>query len=806
MNGHIAEKQRSVTPSSHLGKRKRSASPDKPQVNGNVGRNDANIDNIVREIKQYAHSPKDINAGQYTDPPRYDIALSLMSRSLPNRATDSHSTKKQKTDPEEDTIEVRLAYQHYTSVEQIVADFRQAISECTQDGWLTNGENDKSHSAELDKIEQILSDYSHDDNDTDKKSSPPLEGQAGDVLTLRSTVEGGGTKQLFTGLRIRPDKNVRSGEIDVRKLPNGLDIAEATPLNTIQSFTDKDSRTFGEVFRQIRNIRQLDQPKSSRGTRKTLLEFTSSVDSLTTCRKEDYRVASLSAGSWLDYSISEFDPAKPAHEPAKSTLDTQALFKSTFSSFAPSEDNTNAIISRTDRSRQWYRKHGSRAMGKIYSTSEDSFSRPIIEYPELEDDFTQLIEDFIPDEADAGFAWPQNLARGNEDDDVLEEISELVQTLSSYQRLRDLDKGRIDTNTKPTGPEMDIFEMLRNQLKVLVDSLPPFAVAKLDGDQLKDLNISTTILVPTVDFAGTGQPDEYTLRRTRITQAQQVPAQRPVSQVQPPTRNSYTTASTPTASYNNNARSYNSNVTTTPSLPGYAQRNQHIYNTPRPNVVAPGAYNQTPAYPRAQQPYPNATIQQFQRMQQNGYSSNAAGQQTPYNPQRSTQTPFQQQVQTNAMQFANRSNSPAQPITNGQTYPQQTPQPQQQVQRPYSGQGQQMHQTPYQQSTYAQVGPNATIQQAKAAVQMRQAQSQSQSPQPQAVQVPQQQQTQRQASGTPQPVPQRPTSALATAAAAGSMNNDVGLRGGDNIQQARSPSLQMQQQAAQTISAATAGA
>jgi len=723
-----------------------------------------------------------------------------MSCTLPNRASNVSSAKKQKIDSETDTIDGRLAFQHYTSTEQLVTDLRQAIAIFKNNNPPLTGQDDQSSTNELGKIEHILSQYSRDVAGADKHSLQ-FQGQAGEVLTLRSTVEGGGTKQLFTGLRIRADKNVDMENIDVRKLPNGLDVVEATSLNTSELVADKSIRTFGEVFRQTRNVRPLEHPKSSRGTRKNLLEFIPPVDSLTTFRKDDYRVASLSAGSWLDYSISELDSSKPLHEQLKSLKpDTQALFKSTFSSFAPSEDNASAVVSRADRSRQWYRKYGSQALGKIFDIDTTT------EYPELDDDFPHLIANYIPDEVEPSYDWPEDTARGDEPDDILDEISELVQTLSSYQRLRDLDRNQLDTGSKPTSPEISIFEMLRIQLKILVDSLPPFALAKLDGDQLKELNISTNILVSTPDIMGTGQPDEYTLRKTRMAQAQQAPVQRPVSQAQPPTRNSYTSTSTSAASYNNNARSYNGNVTTTPSLPGYAQRNQHIYNTPRPNVAAGSTYSQTTTYPRAQQPYPNATIQQFQRMQQNGYSQNVPSPQAPYTPQRSGQTAYQQPMQNTSMQYTNRTNAPAQPLTNGQAYPQQPPQPQQQIQRPYSGQGQ--RQPSYQANPYAQVGPNATIQQAKAAVQMQQAQSQSQSqsPQPQAVQTAQQQQVQRQASGTPQPTPQRPPSALAVAANAsvtGPSNNESNLRGGNDMDREIQP---LRSQAAQTASTATAGA
>lgn len=56
MNGIVKEQHRSATPSSYLGKRKRSASPGKVRVNGsaspNAHRSDSNIDNIVREVKK----------------------------------------------------------------------------------------------------------------------------------------------------------------------------------------------------------------------------------------------------------------------------------------------------------------------------------------------------------------------------------------------------------------------------------------------------------------------------------------------------------------------------------------------------------------------------------------------------------------------------------------------------------------------------------------------------------------------------------------------------------------------------------
>lgn len=705
--------------------------------------------------------------------------------------------KKQKIETDGDTIEGRLASQYYSSIDDLIADFRRAVNQ-VKDGKLPNGYNEKSSLSDVDKIEQILSSYSHNSDSSSRIVARHPVGQAGQVLTLRSAVEGGGTRQLFTGLRIQPAKDMELNEIDARTLPNGLDIVESAVSTVAPIAAEKEARTVGEVFRQLRNIRQLETPKNSRGTRDIVLEFTNPIEMLKPSNKEDHRLANLNAGSWLEYSISDYDSIQQhPQQPKASIKDTDTLFKATFSSFAPSQDNSNAIISSTDRNRQWYRRHGAKAMAKITGKVADSPFHSVVEYPQIDDDFAQVISEFVPEDAETLQALSNIQPRGDEPDDILDEISELVQTLSSYQALRDIDKNRVvNVNVRPSRPELEIFELLRKQLRLLVESLPPYTIAKLDGDKLRDLNISTTIVIPTTDFAGTGQPDEYTVRRSRLAQAQQITAQRPVNQPQPTTRNSYTTSGSNAAAYNTNARLYN-NVTTTPSLPGYAQRNQHMYNTPRPNPSGNVAYNQTPAYNRNQQPYPNATIQQFQRLQQNNYNTNNS-QQTPYNPQRGAISSNQSMAQSNTANYAHRTSSSAQPMTNGQAYSQQTPQ------RHYSGHAQ--GQTPFQPNSYAQVTPNATIQQAKAAIQLQKQQSHSQSPQPQSIQPAQQQ---RQASSTPQSIPPRPASALSSTSGntTDKHMDGVSLRGGDDVQRtAQQQTIQMQQQAIPNATIATAGA
>lgn len=691
-----------------------------------------------------------------TDDTRHVIATSILEHSLPQPASDGPLVKKQKTDIKHDTVEGRLALGSYTRADDLLADLRQVVAEKKKDEPQVNGHHDKTHATQLRSIEDLLDHYAAT---SPINKATPATSFGAQVMTVRSLVDAAVPKQLFTGLRVQSADANKPEEIDVHELPSGFDIVHAIPIDTTRHSTTQDSRTFGDVFRQLRNHRQLEPPRSSRGTQSTQLRFEKPFEASTSINKDDYRLAALSAGSWLEYATSTPDTATPPiHRSRSSKQDPQGLFNASFSSFAPSEDNSNAIVPRALRCRRWYKKYGIPAMQRIMATTDQHEAATASIYPDIDDSYQQLIDDFQPDTIEDA-----ELARSgsaHDEREILDEVSELLQALSSYQRIRDLERNRMyNAPTKPTGPEADTFELLRQQLSILVAALPPFAVAKLAGDQLKDLHISTNILVQTPETAGICQPDEGTLQRQREAQAQQAAMARPANP--PPVRNSYA-SSTPAASYSNPARTYSGNATQAPSMPGYAQRNAQMYNTPRPNVpAATTSYSQTPSYQRPQQPFPGATIQQYQRMQ-NGYGQNV---QTAYQ-QRPAQAPYQAQSQSqHTMQYP-RSASPAKPIVNGQMYASQSAQ--QQAAQPQRNQ----YSTPTPstsllQGSYAQANSHATIQQIKAAQQAGQIHgqpSQSQSPQPQSLQGVQptnaavlQAQQQRQASSTPQPRSQTQT-------------------------------------------------
>ena len=279
-------------------------------------------------------------------------------------------------------------------------------------------------------------------------------------------------------------------------------------------------------------------------------------------------------------------------------------------------------------------------------------------------------------------------------DEILAEISELLEVLSSHQKIRNLAltprPGAIETtkakvvSATPSDVEYSIYEILRSQLALLVDSLPPFAIAKLNGDQLEMLNVGTKLVVENHDYPGSMEPDEHTLQRRRAAAAAAAAAASRTA-VAPAARSG--AFHTPSAATSYNRGAYGSNTARQPyqqpSRPPYSSASTpaQTYQTPRP----PASSSQRPSYGQQYQatttsPYPQGpNVGQFQRPMQNGYGSYSGTPSQPGYAQRPTQPGYQQRAQENAQNYA-RSASPPKPVTNGQPpyYPPRplpTPQP-----------------------------------------------------------------------------------------------------------------------------------
>ncbi|OCT52972.1 hypothetical protein CLCR_09647 [Cladophialophora carrionii] len=512
-------------------------------------------------------------------------------------------------------------------------------------------------------------------------------------LSLRSNVNGV-AHVLFSGLQVQQDFDKVEPdalpEAVGTSLPNGFELTDYTALGgTEEALKKQEKRTFEKVFATIRRLKPLDLPHTAkdvvRGNTLDFIPNSSRAENLP-LNKHDYKFAKLPTGSYLSYRPSHHDRKRV--QPSSNSADFKAalasntvrqgqemsedeLFSSVYSSFAPSSDNSYSLISHEDLSRQWWSQNGEHRLSRLFRPTDQELS-PSDGEAEGSDEFADVVANFEPQEPEEVHADGAE----KEVDSLLEEVSEMIETLSSYQRNRSLDHLVAGRPGKPETPEYDTFEMLRNQLSVLVASLPPFAVAKLNGDQLDDLNISTRLVVEVPDYPGTGQPDDYILRRQKL--AQQATQAVTRSTVTPqPVRPSYSSVQPNTISYNPGGRNYGTSV---PATAAFGMRTTQSHQTP---TASRSTYPQTSSFSvKTANSYSSnrPTIQQFQRPPvQNGYSS--YGGNTPLQPsqqqsrpqtpagvysQRPTQPGYQQRAQETAAVLA-RSASPQkpQPLVNG---------------------------------------------------------------------------------------------------------------------------------------------
>ncbi|KAK5061116.1 hypothetical protein LTR84_007658 [Exophiala bonariae] len=691
---------------SHLGKRKRTVSPE-PTTPSEKPR-DASLHETLQKVLHVFR--------------KHDTKPSLLKYPLPPSASDSPSVKKARLTESEvtnDTIEQRILTERYHSLDALSEDVNTAKNALLNEfsSVTPNGQVEHVTVPDVDLKMQASNLVTLVLNCL-KEPSPSLlpnggtsSGDAKDldgpiqsnprscqVLSLRTQTHGQ-TPLLYSGLQNKGEENNHEGDTssadDGLALPNGFELTDFAALNAVIKPQKLAPRTFGEVFgsHASAHVTPLDEPKPSRNsTRSKELNFlpVAGISKNPSKSKIDYKDAELSIGKWItnrfsnsrnpSLSTTTLHRSEKASQ-ARSADDEEALFRSAYSSFAPTSDNTDAVISSEDMAQYWWRKSGVRKLSTSFSTPDTNGNGKEEITPEIQD-FENILENWIPAQNE-GFPSTE-VKEINDANDLLEEVSELIQTLSSYQRNRSLDgSGRIP---EPSEAEFDVFALLRTQLRLLVDALPPFAIAKLNGDQLEELNISTNLLVNAPEYAGTGQLDEYASSRKRISAAAAAAVAPSRPAVPPQVRPSYVPPQASTPTFNVQARSYNASI---PAATPYGMRPATNYQTP---ASARPPYTQTPYQSQTTSYNANrATIQQYQRALSNGvggYAGTPGQAQTPTLAQRPTQPGYQQRAQDSAMALLGRSGSgsPQKPLMNGQTYtPRGLTQTQYSYQRPNSG-------------------------------------------------------------------------------------------------------------------------
>ena len=384
------------------------------------------------------------------------------------------------------------------------------------------------------------------------------------VLTLYGNAPG--PKQLFSSLQ-KPNKLGAEYKGVVQPLreaglPNGITTTQIVPIQSTGLPDDrKRITTLGEVFPTPATVPPLQPPKPSKiaTTRSSTVGWYQPAAADPPPRNGNYFRQPISIGQWLDYSNASppqgskrkqrdralsLTGAKAPQldaEPADSeAIKVDALFRSAYSGFAPTKDDSAAIAPGGLINRMWWQQIGEKSFERFVENSNNlegvlitdlGDDSAIADNTDEMEKFQEAVEHFEDETIDPSLAPSEaDIEKSAEEKDVeeiLEGISELLETLNSYQRIRHMslnpssrpagllsapDTTSLGTPSKPSDPEQATYEILKSQLTLMIATLPPYAVAKLDSDRLADLSISTKMEIRMEDYKGVMEEDEVSAR------------------------------------------------------------------------------------------------------------------------------------------------------------------------------------------------------------------------------------------------------------------------------------------------------
>jgi hypothetical protein len=333
-------------------------------------------------------------------------------------------------------------------------------------------------------------------------------------------------------------------------LPKGVSVARLLPESPALGEKAGRSLTLGELFPSPRNLPPLQPPKAPKTTTKSnvLTFYHPELAEKSKYRAGSYYSQTISAGHWLDYSNAtptihaktkqrERAQSLAGHKPSTSELEMsemEALFRGAFSSFAPCKDDSSAIVPSGQIGRMWWQRVGRRNFAKMAEAEDvddeneggaasDSAVAMEIDEERVKDAIENWDETAVDPSLD--HALGKKSDQEKEVDDLLEEVSDLIETLASYQRNRNLtlptSQDRYSTDPvngdmlrngnlshQPSEEEMRTYEALKAQLSLIIQTLPPYAVARLNSDKLADLAVSTKIEVRSDEYRGVMEEDE----------------------------------------------------------------------------------------------------------------------------------------------------------------------------------------------------------------------------------------------------------------------------------------------------------
>ncbi|KAF9769397.1 hypothetical protein IL306_013195 [Fusarium sp. DS 682] len=653
----------------------------------------------------------------------YEIGPSILKRPLPESSDDEqdeHRAKRQKS-TDLSTISEKAAANAYEDLDQVANDLVSAIQVTLKDIKTKSADDEKEATNE--ELRAQISDFKEKamqllrrEKAYPKTSADPLPVEAKlppspqkGELVLSLVAYAPQERRLFSSLPISDEAKLR----DV-PLPQGMSLTHIMPTTPHER-----TQTLGDLFSSPKNLPPLQPPKQPKTQAKgNVLDFYR-PELTDTCkfRNASYFTTKLTAGHYLDYSNAtpssqtmtkqrERAQSLAGKRPSTTELELhemESLFRGAFSSFAPCRDDSGAVVPSSVAGRMWWQRSGHRSFQNMieveyYGGADNEEKAENDEAMDIDEKAIQeAIDNWDESVVDPSLEEALGTKRADEEkevDEILEEVSDMIETLSSYQRIRNLNLPNSQNRSSsdpvngdmlatpgptPSEGEQATYQMLKAQLALIIKTLPPYAVAKLNGDQLEDLLISTKVQVQTDKYKGVMEEDEAGVQaRLRAQQQAAQATARP-----PPQR----TPSISGVSYGHHTPQ---NQYATPQRTPSMQQQQYYRPGPTPGFTP--APRPMPAQPRPPQP------NQYSRP--NGYPAQYATQvakaQTPYGHQNMPQYASQQRPQFGQMpaqqgtpnaRFAFQSGypqqnaaTPSQPnfgaYTNGQAVPQRTMSPQ----------------------------------------------------------------------------------------------------------------------------------
>ena len=560
-----------------------------------------------------------------------------------------------------------------------------------------------------------------DEPPEEEDSMMKLEGSYDNVLTLLGGSQP--PKQLFTS-RQQPNASFRQ-RLDASVLPNGISTTKVVPQHSLNEDGKQPVVKLKVVFPPPPSLAPLSVPKQSRhtATRSSSVNWYNPNETearTKPSRHDGFTKQGLSTGQWLKYSVApnptqlaspetkrkQRDRALSAGEPqtalSQEAIESHhqakedALFRSVYSSFAPTRDDYGALVSEPQKNRIWWRKYGEGKYKDLLGSRDDGIDieEDLLdgmpdEYPLDEVDLETTLANWKSDDTPQDMESPST-SKGRKADtdkeagDLLEEISSLLETLHSHQRIRNLtlpnnpravsgqNTQTAELATSPTIPstaEFDVYEMLKNQLTLIISTLPPYLLSKLDGDKLGALKVITNVPVDTTNQKGVLEESEA----SAIARRSATPSATPAAASQstnpyaglPGRSTTYMQTSTPAQQYPR--AGYGPSSTSRPNANSTYLQNPQYSNRPAPASYASStarlSYPAQPGYPSqaatASTPRYNYAQQFSQQSSQGSYGSYPNGYRA-YNGQNATSYNYNGQVSA--------------PQARGPSTPAQTPQ------------------------------------------------------------------------------------------------------------------------------------